>query len=62
MDSGFFDQKIFELCETLHVGYVCSGKMYKDLPGFRPDTIIVTNIGQGQAIDGILKKAGALDY
>ncbi|PID39923.1 MAG: hypothetical protein CR984_05885 [Proteobacteria bacterium] len=25
MDSGFFDQKIFELCETLHVGYVCVG-------------------------------------
>ncbi len=37
-----------------------SGQLY--LPGFRPDTIIVTNIGQAQAIDGILKKAGALDY
>jgi hypothetical protein len=118
MDSGFFDQKIFAICEMLHIGYVCGGKMYKDikkmaanwdetqwqrfesgkkkswqyaefgcrqgnwkqfrraiicrlmhddskqlyLPGFRPDTIIVTNIGQGQAIDGMLEKAGVLDY
>jgi hypothetical protein len=118
MDSGFFDQKIFALCETLHIGYVCGGKMYEDikemaanwddsqwhqfksgkkdiwkytefgcrrgnwkrfrraiycrlthdkrkqlyLPGFRPDTIIVTNIGQGQAIDRTLEKAGATDY
>jgi hypothetical protein len=118
MDSGFFDQKIFELCETLHIGYICGGKLYEDikkvaanwdetkwkrfesgkkkawqytefgirqgnwkqfrrgiycrlmhddskqlyLPGFRPDTIIVTNIGQGQVIDGMLKKAGAVDY
>jgi hypothetical protein len=30
------------------------------LPGCRPDTIIVTNIGQGQAIDRFLKDAGAL--
>jgi len=118
MDSGFFDQKIFALCETLRIGYVCGGKMYADiknmaagwdatqwqrfqsgkkkawqytefgcrqgswkrfrravfcrlmhddskqlyLPGFRPDTVIVTNIGQGQAIDGLLKKAAAEDY
>ena len=32
------------------------------MPGFRPDTIIVTNIGQGQAIDWMLKKVGAADY
>lgn len=117
MDSGFFDQKIFKLCETLQIGYICGGKMYKDikemaasytpeawrrfesgkkeawqyiefgcrrgnwnrfrraifcrlihdgdqllLPGFRPDTVIVTNIGQGQAVDWMLKKAGAGDY
>jgi hypothetical protein len=117
MDSGFFDQKIFTLCEKLHVGYVCGGKVYDNikkmaaswdetkwkrfesgkkkawqyiefgcrqgnwkqfrraifcrlmhddskqlyLPGFRPDTVFITNIGQGQAIDGLLKKAGALD-
>jgi hypothetical protein len=118
MDSGFFDQKIFDVCEALHVGYVCGGKMYENikqvavnwdekrwkrfestkkdswqyaefgcrqgnwkrfrraiycrlmhddgnqyfLPGCRPDTIIVTNIGQGQAIDRFINDAGALDY
>jgi hypothetical protein len=117
MDSGFFDQKIFKHCENLNIGYVCGGKMYKDikslaegtgdqawsrycsgkkdaweyiefgsrrgnwsrfrraiycrlinngsqlyLPGCRPDTIIITNIGQGQPIDGMLKKAGAEKY
>ena len=118
MDSGFFDQKIFALCEALHVGYICGGKMYKDikqmasdwdesrwqrfesgksdtwqyaefgcrrgnwkqfrraifcrlmhdeskqlyLPGMRPDTIIVTNIGQDQPIDWLLQAAGATEY
>jgi hypothetical protein len=32
------------------------------LSGYRPDTIIVTNIGQGQAIDRFLKDVGALGY
>jgi len=32
------------------------------LPGCRPDTIIITNIGQGQQIDTLLKKIGAEDY
>lgn len=31
MDSGFFDQKIFTLCETLHIGYIGGGRMYKDI-------------------------------
>jgi hypothetical protein len=118
MDSGFFDQKIFALCEALHIGYICGGKMYKDikqmasdwdqscwqrfesgkkdtwqyaefgcrrgnwkqfrraifcrlmhddskqlyLPGMRPDTIIVTNIGQDQPIDWLLKAAGTTEY
>lgn len=117
MDSGFFDQKIFKLCEKLKIGYVCGGKLYKDikamalavedatwvryssgkkdyweyiefgskrgnwdrfrraiycrlindgdqlyLPGCRPDTIIITNIGQGQPIDRQLKKTGFDDY
>ena len=118
MDSGFFDQKIFKLCEKIHIGYVCGGKLYKDvkqmaaghsqggwkrfeskksaawqyfefgsrrgnwdrfrrafycrlihddhkqlyLPGCRPDTVIVTNIGQGRLIDKMLKDAGAEDY
>jgi hypothetical protein len=117
MDSGFFDQKIFNLCESLGIGYVCGGKLYQDikdvaamsgkktwskytsgkkdcweyiefgskrgnwnrfrraiycrltndgnqlyLPGCRPDTIIITNIGQGQAIDTLLKQVGAEKY
>jgi len=117
MDSGFFDQKIFTLCEKLNIGYVCGGKLYKDikavalgaegatwsrycsdkkdyweyiefgskrgnwdrfrraiycrlvnngdqlyLPGCRPDTVIITNIGQGQSIDKLLKDIGAEDY
>ncbi len=32
------------------------------LPDCRPDTIIVTNMGQGQAIDQFLKNAGTLEY
>jgi hypothetical protein len=31
MDSGFFDQKIFNVCEALQVGYVCGGKMYENI-------------------------------
>jgi hypothetical protein len=117
MDSGFFDQKIFKVCEDLKIGYVCGGKMYKDikavagsaedetwtrycsgkkdlweyiefgskcdnwkqfrraiycrlinngdqiyLPGCRPDTVIITNIGQGQHIDKLLKEIGAQNY
>jgi hypothetical protein len=117
MDSGFFDQKIFNCCEQLKNGYFCGGKTYKDIktmvrelddsvwsrfdshkkevweyfefgshrgnwkrfrraiycrlihqggqlymPGCRPDTLIVTNIGQGQAIDDRLKNAGASHY
>ena len=117
MDSGFFDQKIFNLCEELKIGYVCGGKLYKDikavagasadetrtrycsgkkdyweylefgskrktwdrfrraiycrlindgdqiyLPECRPDTIIITSIGQGQHIDTLLKKIDAENY
>jgi hypothetical protein len=29
LDSGYFDQELLELCETLGVGYVCGGKLYK---------------------------------
>jgi hypothetical protein len=31
MESGFFDQKIFKACEKLKIGYVCGGKVYKDI-------------------------------
>ena len=30
-DSGYFDQKLLSLCEALKVGYVCGGKLYKDV-------------------------------
>ena len=31
MDSGFFDQKLFKLCEALGVYYICGGKQYADI-------------------------------
>ncbi len=31
IDSGFFDQKIFNLCEDLNIGYICGGNLYKDI-------------------------------
>jgi hypothetical protein len=116
LDSGFFDQKIFEVCEELHVGYICGGKLYKDiielgktatcwqsfasskkkdiweyaefgckrgswkrfrralycrllnkdkqlyLPGTRPDTVIITNLGLGGRIDELLGQTGNADY
>ena len=32
LDGGFFDQKIFKLCEDeLKIGYIAGGKMYKDI-------------------------------
>lgn len=30
-DSGFFDQKLFEVFEELGIGYICSGKLYNDI-------------------------------
>lgn len=114
MDSGFFDQKLFEAFEKLEIGYICGGKLYESvkefveqsqlneavwsryeqgrqvwqylefgtrcgnwkrfrrslfcrplyedgqmlLPFARPDTVLVTNLGMGQAIDAALVKAG----
>jgi len=116
MDSGFFDQKLFELCERLEVGYVCGGRLSKDVKNYvtsaggfgfgeyrngaqvwdylefghhpaswgryrravfcrpryedrqallefaRPDTVIYSNLGMGQRIDGQLKAAGHGDW
>lgn len=31
MDSGYFDQKLFGLCEELGVFYICGGKQYSDI-------------------------------
>ena len=30
MDGGFYDQKIFKLCDELGINFVCAGKVYKD--------------------------------
>ncbi|MBI3090675.1 MAG: transposase [Candidatus Tectomicrobia bacterium] len=30
-DSGFFDQKLFRLCEDLGIGYVCVGRLFDGL-------------------------------
>jgi hypothetical protein len=30
-DTGFFDKKLFELCDRLEIGFVIGGKMYQDI-------------------------------
>jgi hypothetical protein len=34
MDSGFFDQDLFEVFESLKIGYICGGKLYKAIGEF----------------------------
>jgi hypothetical protein len=34
MDSGFFDQKLFEVCEHLKIGYICAGKLYEPVKNY----------------------------
>jgi hypothetical protein len=34
LDSGFFDQKLFEVFEGLKIGYTCSGKLYEDIKAY----------------------------
>ncbi|MEW5806033.1 MAG: IS1380 family transposase [Acidobacteriota bacterium] len=34
LDSGFFDQKIFECFEKLQIGYICGGKLYDDIKDY----------------------------
>jgi hypothetical protein len=31
MDSGFFDQELFDYFEKNHIGYICGGKIYDDV-------------------------------
>ena len=115
MDSGFFDQKLFEVFETLGIGYICGGKLYKPIKDYlgqsqadsdkwsryehrgqiwqylefgskcanwrrfrrtifcrplyqdaqmllefaRPDTVLITNLGMGGAVDLRLEAVGA---
>jgi hypothetical protein len=34
LDSGFFDQKLFDICDSLQIGYICGGKLYEDIHTF----------------------------
>jgi len=115
LDSGFFDQKLFEVFEELEIGYICGGKLYEDIKGYvskvdrrgwgryergrelweyvemgdrrgswsrfrraifcrpvceegqflmefaRPDTVLYTNLGKGEAIDEGLVLGGRSD-
>jgi len=114
-DSGFFDKALFDFYESLGIGFIGGGNIYKDikdfirsaenshwgtyengsarrdfiefgdrrsawdsfiraiytcradengqllLEGYRPDTIIYSNIGMGGVIDRRLRKAGVTD-
>ena len=116
MDSGFFDQKLFALCEELGIGYVCGGRLYDELQATvapaeaaqwasyrngkqawqyfefadqrrswrqarralylrpvyeeeqcllqfaRPETVLYTNLGCGELIDGLLAGEGCGDW
>lgn len=33
-DAGFFDQKLFALCDRLDVGYIVGGKLYADITSY----------------------------
>lgn len=33
IDSGFFDQELFKLCEELAIGYICGGRLYAEIRG-----------------------------
>jgi hypothetical protein len=34
MDSGFFDQKLFDVFEGLQIGYICGGKFYEPVKDY----------------------------
>lgn len=115
LDSGFFDQKLFEVFEELGIGYICAGKLYEEIKAYvskvdrsswgryergrqiweyvemgdkrgswkrfrravfcrpvceqgqfllefaRPETIVYSNLGMGQAIDQGLLDCGRGD-
>ena len=115
LDSGFFDQKLFQVFEELGIGHICCGKLYGDLTAYvasllpnvwsryqkgesawdfvesgdrreswkifrraifcrplceerqyllelsRPDTVLYTNLGRGEAIDERLRACGMLE-
>jgi len=34
LDSGFFDQNLFLVFESLKIGYICTGKLYEDIGAY----------------------------
>ena len=34
LDSGFFDQKLFDVFEQIKIGYVCGGKLYEEIKAY----------------------------
>ena len=44
LDSGFFDQKLFRVFESLQIGYICGGKLYDDIKALFP-TVMNWSIG-----------------
>jgi hypothetical protein len=49
MDSGFFDQEIFDEMERLDVGFICAGKFYSDIKamiGALPETAFQHHFGK----------------
>jgi hypothetical protein len=38
MDSGFFDQKLFDLCERLQIGFVCGGRLSEEVRNYVKST------------------------
>jgi hypothetical protein len=116
MDSGFFDQSLFAVCEELGIGYIVGGRLSAEVVGYareaepsawasyrndhqewqylefghrcgswkrlrrflytrpdyeneqrllefaRPDTVLVTNLGRGEAIDRLLEAAGLEEW
>jgi hypothetical protein len=59
MDGGFFDQKLFALCEALGIGYVCGGKILADLAFFVDEWV---HASAGEAWQRYAKGAEAWEY
>jgi hypothetical protein len=61
LDSGFFDEKLLSVFETLGIGYICSGKIYSDLQACadsldESDWAVYTKGKEGWAYSEIIDK------
>ena len=43
MDSGYYDQVLFKICEALHIGYICGGKLYNNVKKLALESTIWSN-------------------